>query len=47
MPEDQMRMLMRQNRGVGDQLLAEKVLHSLVDYAIINDVNADSEQSLV
>jgi len=47
MPEDQMRMLMRQNRGVGDQLLAEKALHTLVDYAIINDVNVDSEQSLV
>ena len=37
--EDQMRTLMRQNRGISDQLLAEKAVQTLVDYAIITDVN--------
>jgi trigger factor len=40
--EDQMRMVMRQNRNVADQLLAEKAVQMLLDYAIITDVNVDS-----
>lgn len=40
--EDQMRMVMRQNRNVADQLLAEKAVQTLIDYAIITDVNVDS-----
>ncbi len=41
--EDQLRMIMRQNHSVEDQLLAEKAVRTLVDYAIVNDVIVDSE----
>lgn len=41
--EDQLRMIMRQNHSVEDQLLAEKAVRTLVDYAIVNDVVAGSE----
>lgn len=40
---DQLRMVMRQNRSIVDQLIAEKAIQTLVDYAIINDVNVDAE----
>lgn len=40
--EDQVRMILRQNREFKDQLLAEKVVQTLIDYAIITDVNVDS-----
>jgi trigger factor len=40
-PADQLRMLLRQNESVEDQLLAEKAVRTLIDYAIITDVNAD------
>lgn len=42
---DQLQALMRQNEGVRTQLLAEKALETLIDYAIINDVNVDVEQA--
>jgi len=45
--EDQLRMVMRQNRQIEDQIMAEKVMNTLIDYAVINDVNADSEESIV
>lgn len=41
--EDQLRMIMRQNHSVEDQLLAEKAVRTLVDYAIVNDVIVGSE----
>ncbi len=41
--EDQLRMIMRQNHSVEDQLLAEKAVRTLVDYAIVNDVVVGSE----
>lgn len=40
-PADQLRMLLRQNESVEEQLLAEKAVRTLIDYAIITDVNAD------
>lgn len=40
-PADQLRMLLRQNESVEDQLLAEKAVRTLIDYAIVTDVNAD------
>lgn len=45
--EDQLRMIMRQNHSVEDQLLAEKAVRVLVDYAIVNDVNVDTEQPAI
>ena len=39
--EDQLRMLMRQNQSIEDQILAEKAVKTLLDYAIITDVNVD------
>ena len=42
-PADQLRMLMRQNASIEDQLLAEKAVRTILDYAIITDVNVDSE----
>lgn len=45
--EEQIRMIMRQNQSLHDQLLAEKTVRALVDYAIINDVNVDSEESIL
>ncbi len=45
--EDQMRLVLRQNRGVEDQLLADKAVQVLVDYAIVNDVNVDQEQPVL
>ncbi len=45
--EDQLRMIMRQNHTVEDQLLAEKAVKTLIDYAIINDVNVDSDFQVV
>jgi len=45
--EEQLRMIMRQNRSLQDQILAEKTVRALVDYAIINDVTADSEESVL
>jgi trigger factor len=42
-PGDQLRMLMRQNASIEDQLLAEKAVRTILDYAIITDVNVDSE----
>ena len=44
MTEDQLRMLVRQNNSVITQLLAEKAIDALLDYAIINDVNVDADQ---
>jgi trigger factor len=41
---DQLRMLLRQNHSVGDQLLAEKAMQILIDYAIINDVGVADEE---
>ena len=41
---DQLGLVMRQNQQIGDQLLAEKVMTVLIDYAVITDVNADSEE---
>jgi hypothetical protein len=35
--------LMRQNASIEDQLLAEKAVRTILDYAIITDVNVDSE----
>jgi hypothetical protein len=32
---------------VEDQLLAEKAVKTLIDYAIINDVNVDSDFQVV
>ena len=46
-PEDQFRMLMRQNRQVMDQLLAEKAMTALIDYAVVTDVDADTQQPIV
>lgn len=43
---DQIRMAMRQQRGMEDQLLADKAVRTLLDYAIISDVNVASEESL-
>ncbi|MBU3741033.1 MAG: trigger factor [Candidatus Kapabacteria bacterium] len=43
MTEDQLRMLVRQNNSVITQLLAEKAIDALIDYAIINDVNVDAD----
>ena len=40
-PADQLRMLLRQNESVEEQLLAEKAVRTLIDYAIVTDVNAD------
>ena len=40
-------MIMRQNHTVEDQILAEKAVRSIIDYAIINDVNVDSEQPVI
>jgi trigger factor len=45
--EDQLRMIMRQNHSVEDQLLAEKAVRTLLDYAIVNDVTVDSEQQAI
>jgi trigger factor len=45
--EDQLRMIMRQNHSVEDQLLAEKAVRSIIDYAIVNDVIVDSEQTAI
>lgn len=42
-PADQLRMLMRQNASIEDQLLAEKAIRTILDYAIVTDVNVDSE----
>lgn len=42
-PADQLRMLMRQNASIKDQLLAEKAVRTILDYAIVTDVNVDSE----
>lgn len=42
-PADQLRMLMRQNASIEDQLLAEKAVRTILDYAIVTDVNVDSE----
>ena len=42
-PGDQLRMLMRQNASIEDQLLAEKAVRTILDYAIVTDVNVDSE----
>ncbi|MBU3699887.1 MAG: trigger factor [Candidatus Kapabacteria bacterium] len=39
--EDHLRMLMRQNQSIEDQILAEKAVKTLIDYAIITDVNVD------
>ncbi len=39
---DQIRLATRQNRGLADQLLADKVMATLLDYAIVNDVNVAS-----
>ncbi len=47
LPEDQLRMLMRQNRQIEDQLLGEKVMNVLVDYAVITDVNAETQEPVV
>ena len=40
-------MLMRQNRQIEDQLLGEKVMNVLVDYAVITDVNAETQEPVV
>jgi trigger factor len=45
--EDQLRMIMRQNHSVEDQLLAEKAVRTLLDYAIVNDVTVDSDQQAI
>lgn len=45
--EDQLRMVMRQNRNVEAQLLAEKVVKTLVDYAVVNDVDVDQQQPVL
>lgn len=47
LPEDQLRMLMRSNRQIEDQLMAEKVMNLLIDYAVITDVNAESQEPVV
>ncbi len=47
LPEDQLRMLMRSNRQIEDQLLAEKVMNVLIDYAVVTDVNAESQEPVV
>ena len=39
--EDQLRMVLRQNQSIEDQILAEKAVKTLIDYAIITDVNVD------
>ncbi len=41
--EEQLRMVMRQNRNLADQIMADKVMKLLVNYAVINDVNVDSD----
>lgn len=46
MTEDQLRMLVRQNNSVITQLLAEKAIDTLIDYAIINDVDVDAVEPL-
>jgi trigger factor len=45
--EEQLRMVMRQNRQIEDQILAEKVMNVLIDYAVVNDVTADPEETVV
>ncbi len=40
---DQLRMVLRQNGAIADQILAEKAIRAIVDYAIINDVNVDAD----
>jgi trigger factor len=40
-PAEQLRMLLRQNESIEDQLLAEKAVRTLLDYAIITDVSVD------
>ncbi|MCX6140808.1 MAG: trigger factor [Candidatus Kapabacteria bacterium] len=45
--EEQLRMIMRQNHTVEDQILAEKAVRTIIDYAIINDVIVDSEQPVI
>jgi len=39
--EDQLRMLMRQNQSIEEQIIADKAVRTLLDYAIITDVNVD------
>jgi len=46
-PEDQLRLIMRQNQTVDDQILAEKAVRTILDYAIINDVHVDAEQPVI
>lgn len=46
-PEDQLRVIMRQNQTVDDQILAEKAVRTIVDYAIINDVHVDAEEPVL
>ena len=45
--EEQLRMVMRQNKQIEDQIMAEKVMNVLIDYAVINDVNAGTEETVV
>jgi len=45
--DEQMKLVLRQNRGVEDQLLADKAVQVLVDYAIVNDVDVDQEQPVI
>lgn len=47
MTEDQLRMLIRQNSAVTTQLLAEKAIDTLIDYAIINDVDVDAVEPII
>lgn len=45
--EDQMQMVMRQNQNIEEQLLAEKAIQALLEYAVITDVTVDSEEPVV
>ena len=47
LPEDQLRMLMRQNRQIEDQLMGEKVMTTLLDYAVVTDVNAETQEPVI
>ena len=44
--EEQLRAALRQNRQIEDQLLAEKVMTTVIDYAVITDVNADDLEAV-
>ncbi|NQW31002.1 MAG: trigger factor [Ignavibacteria bacterium] len=45
--EDQMQMVMRQSENISEQLLAEKAIQALLEYAVVTDVTVDSEEPVI